>query len=30
MREMKAGYRNFEEDDYTAIYPEGLKQFSVI
>jgi hypothetical protein len=30
MREMKAGYRNFEEDDYTAIYPEGLKQSSVI
>ncbi len=30
MQEMKAGYRDFDDDDYTAIYPEGLKQFSVI
>jgi len=30
VRGMKAGYRDLEEDDYTAIHPEGLKQFSVI
>jgi len=30
MREMKAGFRAFEEDNYTAVYPKGLKRFSVI
>jgi len=30
LQELKAGYRDFEEDDYTAIFPDGLKQFSVI
>jgi len=30
MRELKAGYRDFEEDIYTPIYPEGLKKFSVV
>jgi hypothetical protein len=30
MREMKAGYRDFDGDDYIAIYPQDLKQFSVI
>jgi hypothetical protein len=29
-KEMKAGYRNFEDDHYTPIYPPGLQQFSVI
>jgi hypothetical protein len=26
----KTGYRGFEEDEYTAVYPRGLKHFSVI
>ncbi len=30
MGELKAGYRDFEEDDYKPIYPQGLKSFSVI
>jgi hypothetical protein len=30
IRELKAGYRDFKEDNYTAIYPEGLKKFSII
>ena len=30
MGELKAGYRDFEEDDYKPIYPKGLKSFSVI
>jgi len=30
MRELKAGYRDFEEDDYKPIYPKGLKSFAVI
>src|SRR5215467_585810 len=29
-RKLKAGYRNIDGDEYTPIYPEGLKQFSVI
>ncbi len=29
MRELKAGYRDFEEDDYKPIYPKGLKSFSI-
>jgi len=29
-RNLKAGYRDFEEDEYTAIYPDGLDRFSVI
>ena len=27
--EMKAGYRSFEDDGYTPIYPPGLEQLSV-
>lgn len=27
---LKAGYRDFEEDEYTPIYPKGLQHFSVI
>ena len=27
---LKTGYRGFEEDEYTAVYPPGLKHFSVI
>jgi len=30
MRELKTGYRDFEEDDYKPIYPKGLKSFSGI
>jgi len=30
LKESKVGYRDFEEDDYTPIYPQDLKQFSVI
>ncbi|SRR6266404_6136596 len=30
LQELKAGYRNFEEDEYTAVYPDGLKHFAVI
>jgi hypothetical protein len=30
LQELKAGYRDFEEDEYTAAYPDGLKQFTVI
>jgi hypothetical protein len=29
LRLLKAGYRDFDEDDYTAIYPKGLNHFSV-
>jgi hypothetical protein len=29
LRELKAGYRDFDEDDYIAIYPTGLDHFSV-
>jgi len=29
LRELKAGYRDFDEDEYTAIYPKGLDHFSV-
>ena len=29
-KELKVGYRDFDEDDDTPIYPKGLKQFSVI
>jgi hypothetical protein len=28
--EMKAGYREFDEDEYAAIYPQGLGHFSVV
>jgi hypothetical protein len=28
--ELKAGYRDFEEDEYTVVYPDGLKRFAVI
>jgi hypothetical protein len=30
MSELKAGYRDDEDDDYKPIYPKGLKTFSVI
>jgi hypothetical protein len=30
LRELKAGYRDFDEDDYIAIYPTGLDHFSVV
>jgi hypothetical protein len=26
---LKAGYRDFDEDEYIAIYPKGLDHFSV-
>jgi hypothetical protein len=26
---MKAGYRDFEQDEYIAIFPQGTKDFSV-
>jgi hypothetical protein len=29
VHEMKAGYRDCGEDNYIAIYAEGLKQFSI-
>lgn len=29
-RKLRAGYRALDEDEYTPIYPEGLKHFSVI
>jgi hypothetical protein len=28
--ELKAGYRDFDEDDYVSIYPQGLDHFSVV
>ena len=28
--DLKAGYRAFDEDEYVAIYPEELDQFSVL
>jgi hypothetical protein len=30
LQELTAGYRDFDEDDYTPVYPKGLKRFSVI
>jgi hypothetical protein len=27
---LKAGYRDFDEDEYVAIYPQGLVRFSVV
>jgi|SRR5208282_2166389 len=30
LRELKAGYRDFDEDEYIAIFPKGLDHFSVI
>jgi hypothetical protein len=30
LRELKAGYRTFEQDEYVPIYPTGLKHFSVV
>ena len=30
LQELTAGYRDFDEDEYIPIYPEGLRQFSVI
>lgn len=30
LRALKAGYRDFDEDEYIAIYPKGLDHFSVI
>jgi len=27
---LKVGYRDFDDDEYVAIYPEGLDRFSVI
>jgi hypothetical protein len=29
LHELTAGYRDFNEDEYTPIYPKGLKHFSV-
>jgi len=29
LSEMAAGFRDFEEDDYTPIFPPGLSEFSV-
>jgi hypothetical protein len=29
LEQLKAGYRDFDEDDYIAIYPIGLEQFTV-
>jgi len=26
---MKAGYRDFEQDEYVAVFPQGTKDFSV-
>ena len=28
--EMKAGYRDFDQDEYIAIFPQGIEHFSVI
>jgi hypothetical protein len=30
MSDMKVGYRQVGEDEYTPLYPEGLKLFSVV
>lgn len=30
LRKLRAAYRALDEDEYTPIYPEGLKHFSVI
>ena len=30
LRKLRAGYRALDEDEYTPIYPQGLKDFSVI
>jgi hypothetical protein len=30
LSQTKAGYRDFEEDNYKPIYPVGLRHFSVI
>ena len=27
LQQLKAGYRDFEEDEHTAVYPDGLKHF---
>jgi hypothetical protein len=29
LEQLKAGYRDFDEDDYVPIYPKGLARFSV-
>jgi hypothetical protein len=28
-QEWKAGYRDFEDDEYPAVYPDGLRHLSV-
>ncbi len=30
LRELKAGYRGFDEEEYIAIFPKGLDHFSVV
>ena len=30
LRDRKAGYRGFNDDEYTAIHPAGLERFSVL
>jgi hypothetical protein len=30
IRKLRAGYRGLEDDEYTPIYPEGLKHFCLI
>jgi hypothetical protein len=30
MPDMKVGYREVDEDEYTPLYPEGLKHFTVV
>jgi hypothetical protein len=30
MSDMKVGYREVGEDEYTPLYPEGLQQFAVV
>jgi hypothetical protein len=30
LQELTVGFRDFDEDGYTPVYPDGLKHFSVI
>jgi len=30
LRQLKAGYRDFDEDEYVTVYPQGLDHFSVV